>query len=136
VKVWGLMHSREGTSVTLTEVPFWALAAQHVADTVEGWHLPGFCLLNPPGWMWNIHWGAPDSDDYYPHSLGSVVWDFANALLGGFGAYKREKELASIPVSYEWVREHVPGADGPWDGSWEDGEDEAAGQDDADHSCS
>jgi hypothetical protein len=30
----------------------------------------------------------------------------------------------SIPVSYEWVREHFPDAGGPWDGSWKDEDDE------------
>jgi hypothetical protein len=127
VRIWSLTHSLEGTSVRLTEVPFWALAAQYLAEEAESRHFAGFCMLDPPEWTWNIRWGDPEEDGYNPRTLGSVIWRFGNALLSGFGAYKHEKDIVSIPVSYEWVREHFPDAGGPWDGSWKDEDDRDQG---------
>ena len=124
MKVWHLTHSLEGTSVTLTEVPFWAWAAQYLADEAEGRHFPGFCLIDPPAWAWDIQWGEAEEDGYNPHTLGSVIWRFGQAMLGGFGAWKHEKDIVSLPVSYEWVREHCPDAGWPWDGSDDDEDDE------------
>lgn len=119
MKQWNLVHSLEGTSVSLEEVPFWAWAAQHAGDNFC-WlteKLTGFCFLSPPEWMFRLRWGKLDDDGYTARNVGHYMWAFGNALCSGFGAYRREKKITSLPVSYDWVREHQPDAGWPWDGS-------------------
>ena len=119
MNVWGLSHSKEGTSVSLEEVPLWAWLAQ---EACEGFcalteKLTGFCFISPPEWMFRLRWGRLDADGYTSRCAGSVLWRFGQALCGGFGAYRRQKTLTCVSVSYEWVREHQPDAGWPWDGT-------------------
>jgi hypothetical protein len=73
-----------------------------------------------------VRWGPKDPEYGISfHSLGSKLFDLAQWAGGGFGAHRRERDVASIPVSYDWVREHYPAAGWPWDGSeLEEGEDD------------
>ena len=119
VRIWTLTHSRDGTAVSLTEVPFWAWAAQELGEgfCVLSEKTAGFSPISPPQWMFALRWGRLDADGYTERSAGHVVWKFGQALCSGFGAYHREKDIDHLPVTGEWVREHQPGAGWPWDGS-------------------
>jgi hypothetical protein len=124
VRNWVLSHSKDGTSVSLEEVPFWAWAVQAAGDELcyLTEQATGFCFIAPPEWMFRLRWGRLDGDGYTSRNLGSKVWDFGNALLSGFGAWHLQKTIARLPVSYDWVREHQPDAGWPWDGTDDDDE--------------
>lgn len=119
MRTWSLSYGQDGTTVSLTEVPFWAWAAQEIGEGLDvlSEKVTGLCLINPPEWMFALRWGALDEDGYTPRSAGSVLYRFGQQLMNGFGAYRREKTIAHLPVSSEWVREHRPDAGWPWDGT-------------------
>ena len=111
MQVWSVGRSKDGLFVHADRVPFWAWAAQGLADescaALE--RLTGLCLINPPEWTYRLRWGKPDEDGYTEACLGHCIWAFGQNFLRGFGAWRREKELARFPVSREQVRQWYPG---------------------------
>lgn len=122
--VWTLSHGQDGTTVDLHEVPVWAYLAEQASEWVLTATHPLFCCGDWP-WAWKIAWAPPppgekpDEDGwvYNPHTLGHALHSFGNQLAGGFGAWRRYKTKARIPVPPDWVREHIPDAGWPFDGS-------------------
>jgi hypothetical protein len=122
-RIWSLVHSREGTSVELKEIPWWVHTAEIAGDAIMGWvcdHTDHF-LCEPPDWLWDMGWGRYNwEDSAWEHSMGDFLWRFSSWVICGFGLWRRGKTVTTIPVTYEWVREHFPGAGLPWDGSDDD----------------
>lgn len=112
-----LSNSREGTSVKITEKPLSSIVVSALVDALCD--KMGSYICSPPEWSFKIRWGREDEDGYTDKSLGHYWFNFGQwSHLWG---YKREREIASIPVTYEWVHEYYPNVGWPWDGSSEDG---------------
>jgi hypothetical protein len=129
IDVAHLQHSRRGTELVVMKTPLHALLLDDLGDGVLGAVRHRLCC-RVPEWLFRIHWGEPDPDDeledgrpYYPHSAGRYAYDLGSWIGSGFGTWRKPKEIAKIPVTSEWVREHYPELGWPWDGS-EDKEDD------------
>jgi hypothetical protein len=112
VRLWHLTYGRDGTSVRLEETPFWAWAAQELGEQAC-WLTEktiGFCFIAPPDWMYRLRWAPLDDDGFTDKSLGSKIHTFGQALCSGFGAFRMEKLVATMPVTEEWVLTHLPDA--------------------------
>jgi hypothetical protein len=112
VRLWHLTYGRDGTSVRLEETPFWAWAAQELGEQAC-WLTEktiGFCFIAPPDWMFRLRWAPLDDDGFTDKSVGSKIGTFGQALCSGFGAWRKEKLVARLPVTDEWLREHMPDA--------------------------
>jgi hypothetical protein len=69
-------------------------------------------------WAYALRWGPEDPEyGFASRSLGSKLFDLAQWCAGGYGSWKKRRPVATIPVSYAWVRENWPDAGWPWDGS-------------------
>jgi hypothetical protein len=100
-----LGHGRDGAFIELNERPMWALAAENIGEAITD-HTFHLLCCNIPEWTAKIRWGKSADEDGY-----SVLYRFGSWLNLGFGAWKQYREIARIPVSNEWVREHYPDAD-------------------------
>lgn len=109
-----LGHNLQGAFISITEISFKDL----ILMDLIGDNLYGFLSQIHRDWMYNIRWGPVDPEwEFADKSLGSKFLDFTQWTGSGFGAFRREKTLAEIPVTSEWVQEHFPDAGWPWDGS-------------------
>jgi hypothetical protein len=124
ISVWNLTHSQNGTSVEVKEVSLWAYLIDQVSDWLLEITHPVFCCSDWE-WTWKLAWAPPPEDEkpdddgyiYNPHTLGHFLHMIGHKLGGGFGMWKRYKTIGDIPVTAEWVQEHIPDAGWPWDGS-------------------
>jgi hypothetical protein len=116
----GLMYSRDGAAIEISERPIWAVIAEQVGETMDTLTFHLFCCRTP-GWTYKIRWGPKDPIyDIADKSLGHIMFRLGQWMASGFGTWNQQHRIASIPVSDEWVREHYPDAGWPWDGSSED----------------
>lgn len=116
----------EGSFITIAEVSLTDLILQYYI----GDELFGFLNWLHRDWMYSIRWGKIDPEyEIAEKSLGSKLFALAQWAGNGFGAYRRERDIAHLPVSSEWVREHFPNAGWPWDGSELDEMESKAGDD-------
>lgn len=101
------------TSLSLEETTTWQLVLEDIGDGAFGL-LAHLCN----DWAYSIRWGPKDPEYGISfHSLGSKLFDLSQWCGGGFGSWKKHRQVAEIPVSFDWVREHMPEAGWPWDGS-------------------
>jgi hypothetical protein len=113
MKTWvaDLSHNKdEGTYLTIREASLASLVLQDVGDSVFG-------LLNwaHRDWMYSLRWGKADPQwGFADKSAGSKLHDLAQWAGGGFGSFRRDKDIAHLPVTRAWVREHCPDAGWPW----------------------
>lgn len=123
MQVWALSHGRDGTAVELQEVPLWALLLTEAGEWLADASHPVFCCQ--PEWTFKLTYAPPDEDEepdedgevYNSHTLGAALFRFGNWLINPFGAYRHYVTKVSLPVTPEWVQEHMPDAGWPWDGS-------------------
>lgn len=126
---WYAGRDADGWHIQLVSVPFWAWAAQELGDRACGAleQLAGICLIDPPEWMTRLKWGEHDWDDPdEPRFLDAadLSWAFGQQLVTGFGAWRRERRVARIPVTVAQLREWLP----DWGGDWLDLEDDGEAQ--------
>ena len=115
IKIANLSHQKdEGTTLAITEMTL----RDYLLEYVVGDNLFGLLNWISRDWMYNVRWGPVDPEwDFAEKSLGSKMFAFAQWAGGGFGAYRRSRDIARFPVTAEWVREHFPEAGWPFDGS-------------------
>lgn len=110
----------KGVTLNIQNRPLYALVAEHVGDEV--YHL---LVCVAPEWLYKVRWGKADEDGWTDRSLGSQAYRLGQWAAGGFGAWRKSAPVAEIPVTYAWVREHMPDVGWPWDGSDPDDEEAA-----------
>jgi hypothetical protein len=114
VHVARLSHQKdEGTTLRIEEVALRDLVLESAGDAAFG-------LLTwlHRDWLYAIRWGRTDPEyGFADRSLGSKLHDLTQWAGGGFGAWRRARHVARIPVSPQWVRLHFPDAGWLWDGS-------------------
>lgn len=110
------------TTVSIETKSLLDVILESMGDALVDITHPVFC--EPPEWTYKVRWAEPDEDGWTEASLGYVLHSIGQYVGGGFNAYRRARKVASIPVSFEWVRKHYPDAGWPWDGSDHDDEDE------------
>lgn len=124
VRTWSMGHSKDGTEIDLHEVPLRDFLLLEASEWLLDKTHPLFCCSDWP-WAWKIAWAPPPEGEepdeegwvYNPNTLGHALHLIGNRLAGGFGAIRKYRRVARIPVTPEWVREHIPGAGWPFDGS-------------------
>lgn len=105
VRTAAVCYRRDEVWVEVTDVPLWALVAERLADvTCEAL---GSRLCSPPEWCYKIRWGPEDEFGVVEKSLGYLWWTFGQKL--HCLSVNREKKVARIPVTNDWVRENWPG---------------------------
>lgn len=115
----------EKTTLQIYEVPLSSLVLDSLANAIcdHFWHI--FC--SPPEWAYEVRWGPKDEEfEIADKSLGHHWFNFGQWVLGFED--RGSRRIGSIPVSFDWVKEHMPDAGWPWDGS--DSEDEETGSPD------
>ena len=117
-----LSHQKdEGTTHAITEVTL----RDYLLEYVVGDNLFGLLNWMSREWTYSVRWGPVDPEwGFAEKSLGSKLCDLAQWAGGGFGAYRRSRTIAKLPVTAEWVREHYPQAGYPFDGSELDDDEE------------
>lgn len=109
MRIWHLMTSRDGWSLTVEEIPDWAyyvgVAWEAACELTRGW-LGGHGL---PGWAWKIPVGPPrydhtedPADPWLENSLASKLSSFEDRVVGL--AYRLGKNEVRIPLSVETAR--------------------------------
>ena len=109
-----LVHGKDGSAVLIEEVAL----RDYLMEYVVGDNLFGLLNWVHRDWMYSVRWGPEDPEfGFAEKSLGAKLFSLAQWTAGGFGAYRKARRVAQFPVSYEWVREHMPDAGWPWDGT-------------------
>lgn len=110
-----LTYGREGRFLEIEERPITAI----LLEKIGGWFMSDatfhiFCCRQPE-WSYRIRWGEADEDGWTEQSLGHLMFRVGQAASGGWGAWKKTRRIAAIPVSIEWIKDHYPNLDEfPW----------------------
>jgi hypothetical protein len=116
-----LQHQKDtGNTLVIGEVTLRHLVREHIGETVFG-------LLNQVGfeWAYKVRWGPVDPEfGIADKSLGCKLFAFGQWAANGFQKYTPAREVASFPVTPEWVREHLPKVGWPFNSDDPDAEDE------------
>lgn len=101
-----------GPHITVVETTLRDFILQYVV----GDNLFGFLSWLSRDWMYSVRWGPLDPEfGFADKSLGSKLFALSQWAGGGFGAWRREQTLGTLPVTKQWVEEHIPGAsEWPW----------------------
>lgn len=106
VQLAHLMHGNKGYSIWIVEVPVWAVLAERSADWV-GRRLDHLCCGAPlPDWIDKIGFGPTDKHGIRENSIGWKMFMFGQRVHSI--ACRREKLIAQIPVTREFVAEFFP----------------------------
>lgn len=100
-------HSRDhGYRLEITDVPFRWLAAGKAGELVLA--ATGHLLCcRVPEWAGRIRWGPVDDEGWTSRSLGWLMFRAGQWLSCGI-TFSRERTVAVIDVTPEWVQEHYP----------------------------
>lgn len=115
IRIARLSHSlAEGTFLTIEEMSLTSLILQDCL----GDSLFGLLSCIDYEWTYAIRWGETDPEwGFADKSLGSKLSNLAQWAGSGFGAFRKVRDVAHVPVSAAWVHEHYPNAGFPFDGS-------------------
>jgi hypothetical protein len=104
-----LSHQKDkGTSLQVDQVTLFQLAREAV-----GFRLFGLVDAVTFDWTYEVRWGPKDPVyGLAERSAGHLLFRLGQ-WLGSFDHARRD--VASIPVTPEWVREHMPEARWPWE---------------------
>jgi hypothetical protein len=102
---WTISYSRDGFQLSVSETSLLGTLASRAlyAMEMDWWgkykNLP-FCWINPWGWTWRV--GREE------HTLGDKWMDVGQWLCRLTDGLPRERELYSMPLTDDEVREHFP----------------------------
>ena len=105
-----LARDHHGTHLIISARPLHALIAEDLGERLMSATFHVFCC-HLPEWAFAIRWGKLDNDGWAEKSLGSRMSAFGNWACLGFGAWKKKRQVARIPVDRDWVLRHYPDAD-------------------------
>ncbi len=98
MRTWWISHGRDGYSVTIADVPAWALLAEHLYDRVDRLTRHALCggrfefPFHVP-----LGWPKRDQDGYLNNSLGGWLLDVGTRALSLTDT--RVRQQVEIPVS-------------------------------------
>ena len=109
-----LSHRKDdGTSLRLDEVTLPSLLLEDL-----GYRAGTLLDAVTFGWTYEVRWGPKDAEyGLADRSLGHQMFRLAQWAALGFGTDRERRAVACIPVSAQWVKENMPDAGYPFDGS-------------------